>query len=118
MTPTLAEVVAPLRCRRFSYSAEDQLQQGVAEALAEAGLDAVREVQLGAAGRIDLMAGRIGIEVKVAGPPGAVVRQLGRYARSGRLDGLVLVTSRILHRPPARLAGIPVATVCTVLGGL
>lgn len=108
----LDAVTRVLQATRFRYPAEDQLQQGVAAALAAAGLPAEREVRLPGAGRIDVMSEQIGVEVKVAGQRTAVERQLRRYATSGMVDGLVLVTNRARHRAmPAELDGVPLRVV-------
>jgi hypothetical protein len=44
------------------------------------------------------MTGKVAIEVKVAGRPAAVLRQITRYAACPEVDALVLVTSRATHR--------------------
>lgn len=101
-------IIDAIRACRFCWSTEDELQQGVAAALEAAGYIAAREVRLNAHDRIDLVVGRIGIEVKTAGTWRDVRRQLERYARSGRFDTLVLVTTRPTHRRiGADIAGIP-----------
>jgi hypothetical protein len=107
-----------LRRHRFNYSNEDQLQQGIAAALTAAGFDVEREVRLDGRSRIDLLVGRVGIEVKVAGTPDAVERQLARYASSDRIDGLMLVTSRPRHLIPQTINGKPVETVQLAAAGL
>ncbi len=59
-----------------------------------------REARLDARSRIDFLVpdapGRVGIEVKVAGTPDNVRRQLTRYAP--HVDALLLVTTRVRHR--------------------
>lgn len=103
-------VVAALRATQFTYRDEDALQAGLAAALDDASIPNTREVRLGAGvGRIDLMAGPVGIEVKVAGSVGAVVRQLERYAAHPDIEHLVLVTTEPQHRDVLRLVtGCPV----------
>jgi hypothetical protein len=78
--------------------------------LTEAGATGVeREVAIGTGSRLDLLLGRIGIEVKVKGTPANVARQLQRYAGSDRVDALVLATTVHTHRAmPATLGGVPV----------
>lgn len=108
----IAQITAAIRANRFRYSCEDRLQEGIALALGDAGIAAEREFRLGSADRIDMLAGRVGIEVKVAGTPGAVARQLRRYAASPDLDALVLVTTRARHRSIAgEMDGKPVSVV-------
>lgn len=51
---------------------------------------------------------QIGIEVKLKGQAAAHVRQLGRYADDGSLDGFVLVTAKPVPMP-AVIKGKPVA---------
>jgi len=85
---------------RFSHLDENGLQAAIANELRAAFPDAAvrREVRIGQGERIDLLADRLGIEVKVAGSVGAVRRQLVRYANSGVLDELLLVSTRVAHR--------------------
>jgi hypothetical protein len=96
-------VIAAIRAHHFHYHNEDGLQAGLLTALERSGIAAEREVCLNAASRIDLLAGRIGIEVKVAGTTSAVARQLRRYCEHPDVDVLVLVTSVARH---AELHGI------------
>src|SRR5258708_35581089 len=83
-----APIIDVLATHRFSYATEDDLQRGLAAALAGAGFDVEREVRLDNRSRIDLLVGRVGVEVKVAGAATSVLRQLRRYALSDRVDGL------------------------------
>lgn len=111
------EVCAAIRAHRYVWQNEDQLQEGLAGALTASGWTVEREVRLSEVSRIDLLIGRVGIEVKIAGTVEAVARQLQRYAASDLFDALVLVTSRARHRAvPAVLGGKPV-TVIMVGGG-
>lgn len=106
------EVCAWLARFRFNYSNEDELQQGIVGALEANGWEPAREVRLGGAGRIDMLLGRIGIEVKVKGPKARVTEQLARYAACDELDALVLVTTRHRHRDaPLTLHGKPLHIV-------
>ncbi len=95
--PDLLSVAAALRAVRYSWSCEEELQAGIAEALTAAGfLDFEREADLGRGGRLDFLdrAAGIGVEVKTQGSPAAVARQLLRYLALPEITGLVLVTSR------------------------
>lgn len=105
------QIAAAIRGFRFRYVREDDLQEGLAEALRSEGFELEREVRLDARNRIDLLVGRVGVEVKVAGRPDAVLRQLERYAESDLVDAIMLVTSRVRHRVPAELNGKPVTVV-------
>jgi hypothetical protein len=91
---TLVDVV---RVCRFHYRDEDQLQQGLAAAFATTGLPVEREVRITPKDRLDFLVGRTAVEVKVAGQPESVLRQLQRYAASDRVDDLILITTRARH---------------------
>ena len=115
MTPDVDAILAVIHSCRFRHANESDLQAGLARALTDAGYEVQREVRLNARDRIDLLVARVGIEVKVAGVPRDVERQLGRYARSDLVDALVLVTTRARHRPPDTMHGKPVR-VASLLG--
>lgn len=108
----LDQVMQALDAWRFRYADENELQANLAEALDRAGLGPQREIILSAGGRIDIMCGRVAIEVKVAGQAAQVQRQLTRYARSSEVDAIVLVTTRVRHQMPPMLAGKPVRVLC------
>lgn len=109
---TGADVAAAITLAHFVYRAEDQLQEGIAAALTAAGMPVTREVRLTARDRVDLLTGRVGVEVKVAGAADAVLRQLQRYATSDRIDELVLVTTRAHHRAlPTQIGGKPLTVI-------
>lgn len=101
-------VLRVLAGARFRFGSEDELQEGLALALGAAGHSVEREVRLDSHNRIDLLVERIGIEVKVAGKPDAVLAQVTRYAQSELVDGLILVTTRMRHRLPPEINGKPV----------
>lgn len=95
-TTRVAELISGTR---FLYQDEAGLQGALAELLGDAFPGRLqREVWIGPGERIDFMVDRIGIEVKVGGSPAAVRRQLARYAATGAIDALILVTSRVTHR--------------------
>ena len=104
----------------LTYVSEDDLQAGIEAALAEVGVAAAREVRLSdRVSRIDLLAGSVGIEVKVAGGWASVVRQLTRYAACSEIESLILVTSRAKHlNMPEQLHGKPVHVVSLIGSGL
>ena len=99
-------VLAALGAWRFELANEIVLQGQIAQALEDAGIPALREVSLIAAERIDLMAGPVGIEAKVAGGPAEIRRQCARYCATGRILALVLATSRRIGLP-AEMEGVP-----------
>jgi hypothetical protein len=114
---SVERVVAIIGAYRFIYCDERQLHEALAGALAKHGITAAREVPLNAHDRIDLLVGRIGVEVKIAGVTTRVLGQLQRYAHSDKIDALVLVTTRARHlRLPPTVGGKPLA-VASLLGG-
>lgn len=107
-----ADVLRTLDALHFRYATEDELQEAIAAALDDAGIDAEREVILGPRDRIDLLADAVGIECKVAGGRDCVLRQLTRYAASDRIGELVLVTNRARQSQlPSSINGKPVTVV-------
>lgn len=92
------EILDVLRHTRFRWATEDELQRGLTQALAESGFQVEREVRLNARDRIDLLVGRVGIEVKIDGPWRTVERQLDRYLECELLDAVVLVTAKAMHQ--------------------
>ena len=111
-----AAIAEQLRGYRFQFGTEAALQHALERILAG---QAQREVRLSRTDRIDFLAGRVGIEVKVGGSVTAVAAQLARYTLSDRIDELVLVTSCNRHRRlPARINGKPVHLVLTFMGGI
>jgi hypothetical protein len=104
----------------LQFVSEDDLQQSIKEHLDEFDIYPEREVRLSdGRSRIDLMAGGIGIEVKLDGSWANVTRQLMRYAKCDEILALVLVTTRAKHhRIPEQLAGKPIHLVSLIGAGL
>ena len=108
----VAQIAAAISANRYRYNQETQLHEAIEQVLAEAEIAAVREAHLTSAERIDFLAGRVGIEVKIAGRAPDVQRQLRRYAASPDIGALVLVTTRARHRGmPREISGKPVRVV-------
>ena len=107
------QVLAALRRLRVPIQqGEYDLHVLVAEALRDAGLNAAHEVRLGPRCRIDFLCGDVGIEIKRGRVERtAVFSQLSRYASSGQVQALILVTERTLSLPDS-IAGKPLFTVC------
>jgi hypothetical protein len=106
-----------IESHRFVYRDESDLQSGIADVLAGEGVSVEREVRLSETDRIDLLVGRVGVEVKTRGSLIAVVRQLLRYTHSDRLDAVVLATTVAqLGWVPSVLGGKPIV-VASLLGG-
>jgi hypothetical protein len=109
MTETVA---ATIRRHRFPFGDEDQLQEGIAAALAAAGFAVEREVRLRARDRIDLLVdGRVGVEIKIDGATRRVLSQLRRYAEHDQVAELVLVTRCARHQVPRSMNGKSVTVV-------
>lgn len=103
---------------RFQFKDERELQFGIAQALESLKIANEPEFRLTAADRVDfLVEGGIGIEVKTMDSRGgaglsAVTRQLWRYAKSDKINALILVTSRSKHRDlPKEILGKPLYVV-------
>lgn len=114
---TAAHVVELLERAPLTFTHEDELQAGLAAALAAADEPARREVVLSdGRSRIDLLTDAgVGIEVKVKGSWANVVRQLIRYAKCTEISELVLVTSRAKHHHiPDTLEGKPVHLISLI----
>ena len=87
---------------------EYDIHAQIASSLVQAGIDHTHEYRLGPRRRIDFRAGRIGIEVKKGRPvTSELTRQLRRYLESEELDGMIVVTQRVVNLP-ATLCGKPV----------
>ncbi len=116
-TRTVAQLSDIIAARRYRFTDEDTLQRGIAIALEAAGVRFEREMVLSPGERIDfLVDGGIGIEVKLAYPRNALLRQLQRYAQIEAVSQLLVVTTRSnLSRLPTPLSGKPVS--CLVLTG-
>lgn len=111
------QIVEILSKYRFNFGNEMELQDGIALALAGAGVSFVREVQIGN-GRIDFMVGDVGIEVKVGGSLSALTRQAHRYLQSDKLSGLVVVSSRTFHDLPDMLNDKPLRCVSMIASAI
>lgn len=117
----LAMICGGLEQTAFSYANEDELQQGIAEALT--GWDVRREVRLDSRNRVDLVvttnSGNVGIEVKVKGNTASALKQVLRYAHFDSLAAVVLVTNRKLAGSlPLELNGKPIRVVSLLHRGL
>ena len=112
-SPTCTDIGGLITGARFWHLDERGLQDELAALFAAAGLTVEREARLTASERIDFLYGRTGIEVKVIGSTASVRRQLGRYAQSGAVDRLILVSTHVAHRALDRLTigAVPVQVV-------
>lgn len=107
---TVDRISKALRARVLRFDNEKDLQEAIALVLLKETVSFEREKALGGElGVIDfLVAGGVGVEVKIDGNPTAVAAQLLRYARSPEIRGLVLVTAKAsLGRLPSKVGGKP-----------
>lgn len=104
VTVTALQVLTALSRYRLPVSVEKAMQDAVERTLRAEGLAFKREVTRGA-DRIDFLVGTVGIELKVKGSAGDVLRQLERYALWPDVSELVLLTSKGAHRAIPRVVG-------------
>lgn len=97
--------------RRFLFNDERDLQDGIEKVFTDEKIGHRREAEI-EGGRIDFLAGAVGIEVKVGGSLAEVTRQLHRYAKCSQVLALVLISSRLrLGNLPESLNGKPLVVV-------
>lgn len=113
-------IASILTAAQLTFITEDDLQAAIKAELDAHLVYPDREVRLSDGhSRIDLLAGRIGIEVKIKGGWADVIRQLTRYAHCDEISALVLVTTKARHHSiPTELAGKPVSLVSLIGSGL
>lgn len=104
--------------KRLPSIPETALQDAIAACLTAASIPFEREVRLNAADRIDfVVAGELGLEVKVDGGLSEVTRQIHRYAQVESLSELLLVTTRMRHLALPRAFNGKRLAVCHLIGG-
>jgi hypothetical protein len=106
-------MITLLKGKRFKYSTERELQDGIEIVLRDASVAYEREYALGPGDVIDFLVHEsIGLEVKISGSPVEVARQLLRYAGQPKVSHIMLVTGKLrLGHLPAELLGKPVSVV-------
>lgn len=105
---TARQVRDALARYRLPVSVEKAMQDAVESALRAEGLAFQREVKRGDTDRIDFLVGSVGLELKVKGSAGDVLRQLERYAAWPDVTELVLLTSKGAHLAlPSAVGGKP-----------
>jgi hypothetical protein len=95
----------------YLYHTEHDLHRDIAKALSAARVPFRHEVTLGPGAKVDFVSRGVGIEVKTAGRPADVSEQLQRYHMTGKLNGLLLLTTRADHLaqiPEVGLGGVTV----------
>jgi hypothetical protein len=112
MSDRLTEITQALtRLRAPLCQGEYDLHALVAGAFQEAGIPFLHEERLGPRCRIDFLAGTVGIEVKKGKPVRRqLLRQLERYAKSARVEALVVVVERAADLP-GEILGKPCFTL-------
>lgn len=103
---------------RLDLSTEGAVQRGLARLFEAEGVAFEAEVVLAPSDRIDFLIGRVGVEVKIGHPRRAILRQLERYARSDRVDVILLVSSAPFPSAGFELNGKPVRVVSLSVGWL
>lgn len=110
---TLRRLTQTLPRFAYRFKDENELQQGIATVLTEAGFDFQREFIAGPQDRFDfLVAPGIVVESKIHGSMGKAGSQVLRYAKRDDVAAVVLVTTKIwgnsrmqesLHGKPVRM---------------
>ena len=101
-------IVEALSVYRFRYSSEYDLQRGIVAALQHSGLEYEREAKI-PSGRLDFLCSGIAVEVKTRGSLGDLTRQIHRYLQEPDVRGVLVVTTRSIHRDlPDEISGKPV----------
>ena len=91
--PTVASLKKLLGNQAYTITEERLIQDKIEQVLTDSKIKHLREAQLTESDRIDFLVDTIGIEVKLKTPITQVTRQLHRYAQSGLISELLLVTT-------------------------
>ena len=110
---TAQQVLTALAAIRAPQTQDEYDLHGLAaDALQRADIDFRHEAPLAPRCRIDFLCGDVGIEIKRGRPDvNAVSRQLRRYADSGKLRAIILLSEKTASGLPGFVAGIPVYPV-------
>ena len=110
---TAQEVLTALAAIRAPQTQDEYDLHGlVADALQRADIDFHHEAQLAPRCRIDFLCDTVGIEIKRGRPDvNAVTRQLKRYAESGKLNAIILLSEKTAPSLPGFVSGIPIYPV-------
>jgi hypothetical protein len=97
----------------YAYRTEHGLHRAIGNVLRDAGVPLQHEVELGPGMRIDFVSRGLGVEIKTAGNSAEVTGQLRRYAATGKLTALLLLTTFPGHvgQVPEHGYGIPMAAI-------
>ena len=110
---TAEQVLLALAAIRAPQTRDEYDLHGLAaEALQNADIEFRHEAPLAPRCRIDFLCGSVGIEIKRGRPDlKAVSGQLRRYAESGKLTAVILLSEKIAPGLPGFIGGIPVYPV-------
>ena len=110
---TAQQVLTALAAIRAPQTQDEYDLHGlVADALQRADIDFHHEAPLAPRCRIDFLCDTVGIEIKRGRPDvTAVTRQLKRYADSGKLTAIILLSEKTAPSLPGFVSGIPVYPV-------
>lgn len=112
-------IAALIEQAAIDVTTELAAQRGIREALERDGIDVAAEVPLNPRDRIDLLAGRVGIEVKIrGGSRRGILRQLERYAEADQVGALVLASGGSWPRTVDAVNGKPLFFASLTLGWL
>jgi len=117
-SPEAERLISLIGSARLDLSTEGAVQRGMARLFEEERVAYEAEVVLAPSDRIDFLIGRVGVEVKIGHPRRAILRQLERYAKSDRVDTLLLVSSAPFPSAGFELRGKPVHIVSLSTGWL
>ena len=110
---TAEKVLAALAAIRAPQARDEYDLHGLtADALQRADIPFRHEAPLAPRCRVDFLCGTVGIEIKRGRPDKTPVeKQLRRYAETGKLTALILLSEKILPSLPGFVCGIPVYPV-------
>lgn len=106
----IVSITSALENKRFRFTSEDDLQQGIAIALKQADLPFEREKILSSRDRPDfVVAQQFAIEIKIHGTLAQALRQISRYTEHPQISAILLVgTPHWLNKVPGTVGGKPV----------
>lgn len=108
----MERVLDALRTIRAPLATDEyDLHELARQALARQGIACEHEAVLAPRCRIDILCGRIGIEIKRGKPTrSTLLRQLLRYAQTGKLDALIVLSEQSVDLPDS-IEGIPLTVI-------
>ncbi|ASX98761.1 Cas4 family exonuclease [Arthrobacter phage Colucci] len=112
--PALTALAEKIMTAQHTWTNEAELQASIDAALKTAGYSPTREVALSSGlGRVDLMVGKVGIEVKIAGSWQQLTRQVMRYTHAPEIGAVLVVTTKAAHarNVPVQANGKPILTI-------